>query len=102
VHFKGRLLCLKWLALGMSVIGFNVTFFNIHYLTLRQEATPTHLLGRVAGTSSMIMKLAMPIGYLIAGVLGEFIPVHYIFLGSSIMLILIVLIVMKTPIIKFQ
>jgi chromate transport protein ChrA len=50
----------------------------------------------------MIMKLAMQIGYLIAGVLGEYIPVHYLFLGSSVMFILIVFIVVRTPIIKFQ
>lgn len=91
-----------WLMLGMLLIGFQVTLFNIHYLSLRQEATPNHLLGRVAGTSSMLMKLAMPVGYLVAGVMGEFISVHYIFLGSSILFLIIVLRAINTSIMRLQ
>ncbi|WP_161568368.1 hypothetical protein [Anaerobacillus alkaliphilus] len=46
----------------------------------------------------MLMKLAMPVGYLVAGVLGEFISVHYIFLGSSLVFFVIVLRAVRTPI----
>lgn len=91
-----------WLACGMLLIGFQVTLFNIHYLTLRQESTPNHLLGRVAGTSSMLMKLAMPVGYLVAGVLGEFITVQYIFLGSSIIFFFVVVQALRTSIIHLK
>ncbi|TFB21387.1 MFS transporter [Filobacillus milosensis] len=91
-----------WLAIGMFLLGIQVTFFNIHYLTLRQEATPNHLLGRVAGTSSMIMKLAAPFGYLVAGLLGEVIPVHYIFLGSTIIYLAVILVAIRTPLYKMK
>ncbi|RPF53446.1 MFS transporter [Aquisalibacillus elongatus] len=87
-----------WLAFGMFLLGFQTTFFNIHYLTFRQESTPNHLLGRVAGTSSMIMKSAAPLGFLIAGVFGEFIEVHYIFLASAIIYVMILVFAMRSPI----
>lgn len=86
-----------WLAIGMLFMGYAATTINIHYLTLRQLETPGHLLGRVAGTSSMIMKLAMPISFLSVGAIGEFIPVHYVFLGSSIMLIVLFFLLANSP-----
>lgn len=57
---------------------------NIIYLAIRQESTPNHLLGRVAGTSSMLMKLALPAGLLIGGVWAEMLPIHYIFILSAL------------------
>ncbi|AST93562.1 MULTISPECIES: MFS transporter [Sutcliffiella] len=71
-----------FLAVGIFLIGFSGTIIGIHYSTLRQESTPNHLLGRVAGTSSTIMKLATPLAFLIAGLLGELITVNYLFLIS--------------------
>lgn len=72
---------------GMFFIGFSSTFMNINFLTLKQELTPPHILGRVNGISSMIMKAAAPISFLSAGWLGELIKINYIFLGSSFMLL---------------
>ncbi|MGP4072722.1 MFS transporter [Piscibacillus sp. B03] len=91
-----------WLAAGMFLLGLQTTFFNIHYLTFRQESTPNHLLGRVAGTSSMLMKSAAPLGFLIAGIFGEFIQVHNIFLVSSIIYLLILLVAMRSPIYRMS
>lgn len=73
-----------WLIMfiSMLLIGMAVTLNNIQYLSLRQTSTPNHLLGRVAGTSSMIMKLAMPLAFLISGLIGELIDVRYMFLFS--------------------
>lgn len=78
------------LALAFLLIGFSGTFTNIHYFTLRQQVTPNHLLGRVAGTSSMIMKLAVPFAFFIGGILGEVMNVRYIFLLAIGVLILII------------
>ncbi|UOE94666.1 MFS transporter [Alkalihalobacillus sp. LMS39] len=91
-----------WLAIGMFFNGFTGGIINIHYFTLRQETTPNHLLGRVAGTSSMMMKLAVPFSFLSVGALGEVIPVHYIFLGSCLLTILIILYLAKTPVAKMK
>uniref|UniRef100_UPI00402ABAA6 MFS transporter n=1 Tax=Bacillus sp. DX2.2 TaxID=3073452 RepID=UPI00402ABAA6 len=77
--------------MAMFIIGISTTQINIHYLALRQESTPNHLLGRVAGTSSMIMKMAVPVSYLFAGILGEIIPISYIFLLSAVVIIFVFL-----------
>ncbi|MGG3662116.1 MFS transporter [Bacillus gobiensis] len=77
------------LMLGMFFIGLFGVTINIHYFTIRQESTPNYLLGRVAGTSSMLMKMAAPISFLTVGVLGEIVPVNYVFIGSSLLLLLL-------------
>jgi len=56
---------------------------NIIFLAIRQESTPNHLLGRVAGTSSMLAKLVVPAGLLIGGIWAEVLPIPYIFLISA-------------------
>ncbi|MDQ0253550.1 MFS family permease [Evansella vedderi] len=91
-----------WLAIGMFFNGFTGGLINIHYFTLRQETTPNHLLGRVAGTSSTIMKLAVPFAFIGVGALGEVIPVHFIFLGSAIITGMIILYLRKTPVVKMK
>lgn len=75
----------QWIFLGV-LLGLRTaisTMTNIVYLALRQETTPNHLLGRVAGTSSMIMKLALPIGLLIGGIWADTLPIQPIFLISA-------------------
>ena len=81
-----------WVAMliSMFMIGMAVTLNNIQYLSLRQTSTPNHLLGRVAGTSSMIMKLSMPLTFLISGIIGEMIDVRYMFIFSVAVLIFVI------------
>lgn len=74
---------------AMLLTGFSIATVNIYYSSLIQEQTPSHLLGRVTGTSSTIVMVATPISFLIAGLLGEVIDVRYIFLGSSVLYFLI-------------
>lgn len=76
-----------WVSIGLMVIGFSLVLINIHYLSIRQETTPQQLLGRVAGTSSMIMKLAVPISFLLGGLLAEYFPARYVFLISGLILL---------------
>lgn len=92
----------NWLftSISMAIVGFSTTFYIVHYLTLRQETTPNHLLGRVAGTSAMLLKLVMPVGYLIAGILGEFVKIDYIFLGSSILTLMVFIYTLTTKSLK--
>lgn len=80
-----------WISIGLIIIGFSLILINIHYASLRQETTPNHLLGRVVGTSSMIMKLATPISFLLGGLLADLFAVRYVFFISSLILILYIL-----------
>ncbi|MEK4129802.1 MFS transporter [Solibacillus sp. FSL W8-0474] len=72
------------------------TMTNIVYLALRQETTPNHLLGRVAGTTSMIMKLALPFGLLVGGYWADHFAIPPIFLISAIIISINVFILFKT------
>lgn len=67
------------IVIGMFLIGFGGATMGIHYSTMRQPTTPNHLLGRVAGTSSMLMKLAVTFSFLMAGILPEIIDIQYTF-----------------------
>ncbi|MCT1902698.1 MFS transporter [Oceanobacillus sojae] len=74
-----------WWLLGISLAirTFSTVISNIIYLAIRQEVTPNHLLGRVAGTASMFMKLMLPLGLFIAGIWAEWLPVPPLFLISA-------------------
>lgn len=74
-----------WWQLGilLAVRTCTSVMVNIIYLAIRQESTPNHLLGRVAGTSSMFMKLALPIGLFLGGLWAELLPIPYLFLISA-------------------
>lgn len=79
-----------WWAIGiaLAIRTFSTTISNIVYFTIRQEFTPNHLLGRVAGTSSMLMKLTLPFGLLIAGLWAEWFPIRILF-GISTLIFLV-------------
>jgi MFS family permease len=74
-----------WWAIGMALAirTCATTISNIVYFTIRQEFTPNHLLGRVAGTSSMLMKLTLPFGLFIAGLWAEWLPIRILFAIST-------------------
>lgn len=87
----------QWILLGI-LLGLRTaisTMTNIVYLALRQETTPNHLLGRVAGTSSMIMKLALPVGLFIGGIWADTLPIPPIFLISAMIILLNVFLLVK-------
>lgn len=83
----------SWWAIGiaLAIRTFSTTVSNIVYFTIRQEFTPNHLLGRVAGTSSMLMKLTLPFGLLIAGLWAEWLPIPILFaISAAIFLVLFI------------
>lgn len=82
-----------WWAIGiaLAIRTFSTTISNVVYFTIRQEFTPNHLLGRVAGTSSMFMKLTLPLGLFISGLWAEWLPIRILF-GVSTLIFLILFI----------
>ncbi|MGE7983658.1 MFS transporter [Solibacillus sp. NPDC093137] len=94
----------EWYGLisGLLLLGISQMVINIHYLTIRQETTPSHLLGRVAGTSSMIMKSAAPLAFLSGGLIAEYFPVKYIFLISAILIFVSIIFSFKLKLWKFK
>lgn len=86
-----------WWQLGILLAFRSCTtvITNIIYLAIRQESTPNHLLGRVAGTSSMFMKLALPIGLFFGGIWAETFPIPYIFIISASIVLSICILLRK-------
>lgn len=82
------------MSLAMILMGVVVTLTNIHYFTLRQQKIPGNFLGRVTGTCNMIVFIATPISYLVSGYIAEYIETKFIFLISTIMLIIMTSIVL--------
>ncbi len=63
----------SFLALGgtLFIFDFGAMLFFINYLSLRQSATPDHLLGRVTSTMIFMALSLAPIGSILGGVMGE-------------------------------
>lgn len=89
-----------WWLVGISqfIRTFAVIVINVNYLSFRQEFTPNHLLGRVAGTSSMLMKLALPLGLFLSGIWAEVWTVSSLFICTSILMSLLCLGMRGNPI----
>ncbi|KMK76210.1 MFS transporter [Alkalihalobacillus pseudalcaliphilus] len=87
-----------WWFIGITLMlrTFAVTIININYLAIRQEFTPNHLLGRVAGTSSTLMKLAMPIGFLLGGLWVEWFQVQTLFMMTACIILAIFVSLIRT------
>lgn len=93
-----------WWAIGiaLAIRTFSTTISNIIYFTIRQEFTPNHLLGRVAGTSSMFMKLTLPLGLFIAGLWAEWLPIRVLFAVSTLIFLVLFIRLFNHPFRKLE
>ncbi|HWL24689.1 MAG TPA: MFS transporter [Ureibacillus sp.] len=88
-----------WWLLGI-LLGYRTCssiMTNIIFSAVRQEQTPNHLLGRVAGTSSMLAKLVVPAGLLAGGIWAEMLPIPYIFLVASLVVFITYVLLRRSP-----
>jgi len=94
----GILLCLPWplatcgFALGLPVAlllpvfviaGLGVALFGIWWETALAERVPPHMLSRVSAYDWMGSLLLLPVGYVLAGPLGEALGAHEVVLAGS-------------------
>ncbi|MDA0632749.1 MFS transporter [Nonomuraea sp. MCN248] len=59
------------LAAGLFVYGLSMALFNVHSLSLRGAIVPPELLGRVTATYRFFVYGTIPVGGLLAGLMGE-------------------------------
>jgi MFS family permease len=59
------------LGTALFLFDFGAMLFFINYLSLRQSATPDHLLGRVTSTMIFLALSLAPVGSILGGVIGE-------------------------------
>jgi predicted MFS family arabinose efflux permease len=63
-------------AAGLVIRSYGFTVFNVANISYRQSICPDHLLGRMNATIRFLTWSTMPVGALLAGVLGETLGVH--------------------------
>jgi MFS family permease len=74
---------------GFVVHGFGVGILNVHSLSLRTALAPAGLLSRITATFRVIIYGTIPIGALLAGVLGDLVGIRAaIMLGVAPLLVL--------------
>lgn len=77
---------------GFVVYGFGLGIFNVHSLTVRIALAPTGLLGRITATFRLIIYGTIPIGALLAGLLGNLFGIRAaIMIGAGSLLVLSIL-----------
>lgn len=78
----------NWWQIGilLAVRSSTTIIINIIYISVRQEITPNHLLGRVSGAISMITRTVTPLGLLFSGVWADNLSIPPIFLISSVIM----------------
>ena len=77
--------------LGFMLIMVVVCLTNILLMTLAQEKTPTHLLGKVIAFVMMATSIATPFGQYLYGVITEVLGANQYFLYLGVMVIVIVM-----------
>lgn len=64
------------LVVGAIVLEVGVVIYSVQQVSLRQTITPEHIQGRVNSIFLMVSRLAIPVGALLGGYLGESIGVR--------------------------
>ncbi len=78
------------------LVGFTNTVGNVINVSLRQRLVPDGLLGRVTGASRTLAYGMMPLGALLAGVVGEVFGLPAVFVGAVALSVTFVLYVVCT------
>ena len=73
----------------MGICGIIGPYYNAPYMTLMQEKVSPDYLGRVLSVFTMTSSVAMPLGMLFFGPLGDIINIDYIFIGTGIMMFIL-------------
>jgi MFS family permease len=82
-----------WLVgLSMVVFGSGVVLWNVVVVSFRQRVTPDHLLGRVNAGFRLLAWGTMPLGALLAGVLGEVVGLRAVFVTSAVLVAALLLV----------
>ncbi|MFD1175196.1 MFS transporter [Paenibacillus puldeungensis] len=76
-------------------MGLAISLTNTPASTFFMEAVPKELLGRVGALLNMVCTCAIPIGSALAGVMGEWMQVHVLYLTFGILMILPIFYLLK-------
>ncbi|MCY9666502.1 MFS transporter [Paenibacillus alginolyticus] len=90
------------LLISMFLMGFATALHSISVYTFRQEQSPSHIIGRIAGITGMLFRIGMPIAMYLSGWIIVWWGTSSIFITASIWNLLIFIILLKTHIWKLS
>ncbi|WP_059046590.1 MFS transporter [Paenibacillus rubinfantis] len=76
-------------------MGLSVSLCSTPSTTYFMETVPKELLGRVGALYGMVCTCAIPAGSALAGVLGEWVQVHLLYVSFGVLLLIPILLLMK-------
>lgn len=76
-----------WVYLGIMLLcGMSVPLFNTPVMTVMQTKIEPHIMGRVFSILMMINSLAIPLGMLLFGPLGDVVKIEYLLIVTGVLL----------------
>ncbi|USG66283.1 MFS transporter [Brevibacillus ruminantium] len=78
-----------WLAILIEILaGITAPFFHVHSTSLYQTRVPSHLLGRVLSVRLLIIRVTMPLGVWLGGLLGESVGIRPVYAGMGLLVVI--------------
>ena len=98
-HLPGTFLGIRtpfWIiAAGGFITTFGIPIMSTIAVTMIQLSVPIEKMGRFSGFMSAIISFFTPIGYLISGVLGEYLNIHWVIGTTSIIAITTMILLLR-------
>ncbi|MEJ8547625.1 MFS transporter [Brevibacillus borstelensis] len=77
-----------WLAVLIEIMaGMTAPFFHVHNTSLYQTRVPRQLLGRVLSVRLLIIRVTMPLGVWLGGLLGEQAGIRFVYAGMGLLIV---------------
>jgi len=70
--------------LAMVIVNFGLAIYQILWLTVLQEIVPGDRLGRVSSIDQLGGYGLWPVGFVLAGVIADYISPSWVFIGAGI------------------
>jgi predicted MFS family arabinose efflux permease len=91
-------IAMLWLGAAQLTFGFIAPLWDVNANSLRQSATPQHLLGRISAASAAIGVGLAPVGALLAGWIGEVAGPRAALLEAALVTLVSVTILVRSPV----
>lgn len=89
-----------WAVIPAGLTFAGMAWVNVALTTMRQRLTPSELLGRVIAASRTLAWLGLPLGAALGGMIAGFVGVVAVYVGGSILVIVIALFLLTTDLVR--
>ena len=89
-----------WAVIPAGLAFAGMAWVNVALTTMRQRLTPPELLGRVIAASRTLAWIGLPVGAALGGMLAGYIGLIPVYVGGSILVIVIAGFLLTTPLVR--